>query len=91
LNYNRHYISHKFTYYAKLAGIEGRSLHSLRHTFALNTLLKCNNIQLVKEALGHSTVSMTEVYLRFPTDYLKQVFTDQQTANDGKFEQIGNA
>ena len=91
LNYNRHYISHKFTYYAKLAGIEGRSLHSLRHTFALNTLLKCNNIQLVKEALGHSTVSMTEVYLKFPTDYLKQVFSNQQENQNVTFEQIGNA
>jgi|SaaInlStandDraft_4_1057021.scaffolds.fasta_scaffold29246_2 site-specific recombinase XerD len=91
LNYGRHYISHKFTYYAKLAGIEGKTLHSLRHTFALNTLLKCNNIQLVKEALGHSTVSMTEVYLRFPTDYLKQVFSNQQENQNATFELAGKA
>jgi site-specific recombinase XerD len=91
LNYDRHYISHKFTYYAKLAGIKNKTLHSLRHTFALNTLLRCNNIQLVKEALGHSSLSVTEIYLRFPVDYLKQVFSNQLENQNTTFEMTGNA
>ncbi|MCK4446654.1 MAG: tyrosine-type recombinase/integrase [Candidatus Marinimicrobia bacterium] len=69
------WISHRFTEYRRLAGIsEDKSLHSLRHTFALKMLLQYGNIYIVKELLGHHSVSTTEIYLKFPFDYLKQVF-----------------
>ncbi|NIA31541.1 MAG: tyrosine-type recombinase/integrase [Actinobacteria bacterium] len=51
-----------------------KTLHSFRHSFALKTWLKSGDIYFVKKLLGHSTVSVTEVYMRFPTEYLKQVF-----------------
>lgn len=75
----RDYISHLFTRYARRAGIKNRSLHSLRHTYALRTLIQTNNIAFVRELLGHSSVTVTEIYTQFPIDYLKQLF-----ANDDK-------
>ncbi|MCH8838315.1 MAG: site-specific integrase [Candidatus Marinimicrobia bacterium] len=58
------------------AGIEpnGRSLHSLRHTFALRRYAHTGDIYLVKELLGHSSAVVTEIYLQFPQKYLAQVF-----------------
>jgi len=77
-NYSTEYITKHFTMLAKKAKIEpGKTLHSLRHTFALRTLLKTDNIVLVKEALGHSDISVTMMYLDFPTDYLKSVLTER--------------
>jgi len=37
-------------------------------------LLKYRNIYIVKEPLGHYSVTTSEIYLKFPMDYLKQVF-----------------
>ena len=52
----------------------GRSLHSLRHTFALREYYRTGDIYFVKERLGHSAVAVTEIYLRFPQQYLEGVF-----------------
>ena len=53
-----------------------KSLHSLRHTFALRKLLEWGNIYLVMQALGHADVKTTQVYLEFPEGFLKDVFSD---------------
>ena len=75
--YSVSFITHSFTKAAKQAGITGKTLHALRHTFALRKLIETNNIQLVKELLGHSSVSVTEIYTAFPVDFLAQVFKDR--------------
>ncbi|HPC36735.1 MAG TPA: tyrosine-type recombinase/integrase [Candidatus Marinimicrobia bacterium] len=75
--YSISFISHSFSKACKAAGITGKTLHALRHTFALRKLIETNNIQLVKELLGHSSVTVTEIYTAFPTDYLVQVFKDR--------------
>ncbi len=61
------------------AGIEpkGRSLHSLRHTFALREYYRSGDIYYVRGLLGHSTVNTTERYLKFPEEYLQRVFGDR--------------
>ncbi|MFA5728195.1 MAG: tyrosine-type recombinase/integrase [Candidatus Neomarinimicrobiota bacterium] len=81
--YSVFFISHSFTYACRRAGIDGKTLHALRHTFALRKLIETNNISLVKELLGHSSVTVTEIYTAFPKDYLAQVFKDRSinTAN----------
>ncbi len=73
------YISHAFTRAVREAGIKpnGRSLHSLRHTFALREYARTKDIYLVKGLLGHSSVTVTEVYMRYPEQYLAQVFGDK--------------
>ena len=65
----------------RTAGVEpkGRSLYSLRHTFALQEYFRTGDIYFVKQALGHSHVTITERYLKFPIDYLQQVFGESIT------------
>ena len=74
--YHPDFISHAFTRAVKAAGIshDGRSLHSLRHTFALREYARTKDIYYVKGLLGHSSVTVTEIYMRFPEKYLEQVF-----------------
>lgn len=50
-----------------------RSLHSLRHTFALRQYAYSRDIFYVRGLLGHTTVKTTEVYMQFPEKYLAQV------------------
>ena len=71
-------ISHIFSDICIKAGLKGKTLHCLRHTFALSKLLELNNISLVKELLGHSSVQVTEIYTQFPKPFLKQVFEQRQ-------------
>ncbi len=40
--------------------------------------MELNNISLVKELLGHSSVKVTEIYTQFPTEYLNEIFKDNQ-------------
>jgi integrase/recombinase XerC len=75
--YSIYFISRSFSRACKAAGVTGKTLHALRHTFALRKLIETNNIQLVKELLGHSSVTVTEIYTTFPLDYLAQVFKDR--------------
>ena len=78
--YHPDFISHAFTKAVKAAGISpnGRSLHSLRHTFALREYARTRDIYYVKGLLGHSSVVVTEIYTRFPEKYLEQVFGKQE-------------
>ncbi len=70
-------ISRAFSKLRDKANINSnKSLHSLRHTFALRKLLELGNIYLVKEMLGHSSVNTTQIYLQFPKGYIKEVLAD---------------
>ncbi|MCH7859840.1 MAG: site-specific integrase [Candidatus Marinimicrobia bacterium] len=71
-------ISKAFLKAIRSSGVEqkGRTLHCLRHTFALREYYRTGDIYHVKERLGHSAVAVTEVYLRFPQEYLRRVFGD---------------
>lgn len=69
-------ISRSFQEAIVAAGIEpkGRSLHSLRHSFALREYYRTGDIYYVRGLLGHSATATTECYLRFPEEYLERVF-----------------
>ena len=67
-------ITRSFTKYCKMAKVHGKTLHCLRHTFAYKKLLETNNMQLVRDLLGHASVSVTEIYTQMPMEYLLQVF-----------------
>lgn len=74
--YQPNTVTHAFARAIRNAGVEpkGRSLHSLRHTFALQEYYRTGDIYYVKGLLGHSAVSVTERYLQFPQEYLERVF-----------------
>ncbi len=78
--YSANFISHRFSFYCRSLGLS-HSIHSLRHTFALRKLVETNNIMLVKELLGHSSVVVTEIYTKFPRDYLIKIFSECKSDN----------
>ena len=47
------------------AGIKDHSIHDLRHSVAVLLLLQGKNLATVRNQLGHSQISSTEVYLQF--------------------------
>ena len=44
------------------AGIQGRSAHSLRHTFAADLLARTGDLRLVQAALNHASIVSTTIY-----------------------------
>jgi len=82
--YSMGFISRSFHLACQKSGLSGKTIHSLRHTFALRKLLETNNLQLVKELLGHSSVKVTEIYTTFPPDFLAQVLK-QRSINGSNF------
>ncbi len=85
--YKPNHISKTFSKLRDKAKISSnKSLHSLRHTFALRKLLELGNIYLVKEMLGHSSVNTTQIYLQFPDGYIKEVLSDWLPQANGKVD-----
>jgi integrase len=58
-----YFVSHKFKAYVRTAGLNGRlHFHSLRHTFATWLVQDGVNIYEVQKLLGHSSISVTQIY-----------------------------
>ena len=49
-------------------------LHCLRHTFAVRRYLQTRDIYLVKQELGHASVTTTEIYAQFSLRRLEKDF-----------------
>ena len=73
-------ITKSFRKYADKAGLPGgKTLHSMRHTYALRTLQKTNNIVTVKELLGHQDIKTTLIYTKFPPEYISEMMKVEPT------------
>ena len=55
-----------------LAGIKHATIHTMRHTFASHLVMKGVSIRTVQELLGHSSISVTEMYSHLSTGFKKQ-------------------
>jgi integrase/recombinase XerC len=61
-------------YLGENTGVEKRSPHVLRHTFATHLLNKGAEINAVKDLLGHSSLAATQVYTHNSIEKLRKVF-----------------
>lgn len=61
-------------YLGEAATLEKKSPHVLRHTFATHLLNKGAELNAVKELLGHSSLSATQVYTHNTIEKLKDVY-----------------
>ncbi len=57
----------------RVARASGKNFHCFRHTYAVRTWAETGDIYKVKKLLGHSTMSVTEKYTRFPKEYIKKI------------------
>lgn len=49
------------------------TIHTLRHSYATHCLEQGQNIKHVQEALGHSSIKTTEIYLHLSSNALQQL------------------
>jgi len=64
-------------HYFHQAGISGASVHSLRHTFAVQHIIKGTSLKTIQEVMGHQDFRTTEYYLAIA----KQMVTKELEEN----------
>jgi len=77
------YFTRRFAQACRDNGIEGKKLHSLRHTFALRSYLKERDLYSVAKQMGHSSISVTMTYAAFSMRRLAEDFPDIITHERG--------
>ncbi len=72
--FDKHFVTHKFKKFLKASGIknfESLKLHSLRHTYASHLVMGGVDMLTISKLLGHSTVTVTELYAHLVPDHMK--------------------
>lgn len=89
--YTGDYFSKAFKKTCRAAGIDKSiHFHSLRHSFASNLAQKGVSLYTIKELLGHSSISTTEIYSHLNMDSLKEAIRtfDRGRLKDYKIERL---
>ncbi len=61
-------------YITRVAEVQKKSPHVLRHTFATHMLNRGADLQAVRELLGHESLSTTQVYTHVSVERLKKIY-----------------
>ena len=73
VKYNGDFVSKKFKKSIIAVGLNSDiHFHTLRHSFASNLVQRGASLYVVKELMGHSDISTTQVYSHLSVDSLKQ-------------------
>lgn len=68
-------------YISSVSGIEKKSPHVLRHSFATHMLNRGADLNSIKELLGHSNLSATQIYTHNSVDQLKEMYNKAHPRN----------
>jgi integrase/recombinase XerC len=63
-------------YLIQIPGLVQKSPHILRHSYATHLINHGAGIRTVKDLLGHSNLSTTQIYTHVSIDHLKEVYAD---------------
>jgi integrase/recombinase XerC len=78
--YTGDHISQSFKRACKAAGLDSRiHFHTLRHSFASNLVQKGVSLYTIKELLGHSSISTTEIYSHLNMETLREAIKKLDT------------
>lgn len=72
------------TYLSLVSGLEKKSPHVLRHSFATHMLNRGADLNSIKELLGHSNLAATQIYTHNTIDQLKHLYNQAHPRGDDK-------
>jgi len=62
------------SYLGNVTGVKQKSPHILRHAFATHMLNEGADLNAIKEILGHSSLTSTQIYTRSSAERLKEIY-----------------
>jgi integrase/recombinase XerC len=70
------------SYLSKVTGMKQKSPHVLRHAFATHMLNDGADLNAIKEILGHTSLSSTQIYTRSSAERLKAIYKQAHPRGD---------
>ena len=89
IRFTGNYVSKCFKAACRAAGIDKSiHFHSLRHSFASHLVQQGVSIYTIKELLGHSSISTTEIYSHLNIDTLKEAMSVLDEPRENRNEEV---